>query len=188
MTIHSAKGLEFSCVFIAGLEEELFPSIMSFNTQKDLEEERRLFYVAITRAKEYLFISYAVTRFKWGLLNHCIPSRFVSEISEEFLEKDQTLSSPVKTKIPSYEKAPSISTVPFSKTGKMIKVSSVANKENENRNDNILSGMDVEHERFGKGKVISREGTAPNIKVTVFFKDHGQKQLLLKFARLKIIS
>ncbi len=193
MTVHSAKGLEFKCVFIAGMEEELFPSFMSVNTTRELEEERRLFYVAVTRAMEYVFISYAATRFKWGLLNHCIPSRFISEINEEFVEPEYSDQHPAgvsilpKMKVKAGTSAPG--EIPFNRHRKLVKVKTSENQVPDNKdNDNILSGMDVEHERFGRGKVISREGTAPNAKVTVFFKDHGQKQLLLKFARLKIIS
>ena len=193
MTAHSAKGLEFKCVFVAGMEEELFPSFMSANTMKELEEERRLFYVAITRAMEYLFISYAATRFKWGILNHCNPSRFISDIDEKYIEPESQLTSiPKQTpkqpeKIYSHGKA--AESIPFKTTRKFVRIED-KNTVNDEIADphGIMTGMNVEHERFGKGKVLSKEGIAPNIRVTVFFKDHGQKQLLLKFARLKIIS
>jgi len=194
MTIHSAKGLEFPCVFIAGLEEELFPSFMSVNTLKELEEERRLFYVAITRAKQYLYISYASTRFKWGLLNHCVPSRFVGEIDERFIESEN--AGQISSEILKVQSSQDIK-----KTGqkhevtqpvrhkKLVKIDDKGNNDSDNYDPyGIMTGMNVEHERFGKGKVISREGAIPNVKVTVFFKDHGQKQLLLKFAKLKVIS
>jgi DNA helicase II / ATP-dependent DNA helicase PcrA len=193
MTIHSAKGLEFKNVFIAGMEEELFPSFMSVGTQKDLEEERRLFYVALTRAMENVFISYAATRYKWGILSHCTPSRFISDIDEHFLELPPPLQD---NSVPKNQKASPFSQKPegspqntFLNQKKLVKIEKAPDKATDADNSQgLMAGMDVEHERFGEGKVISIEGNPPNVKATVLFKEHGQKQLLLKFARLKIIS
>lgn len=193
MTIHSAKGLEFKNVFIAGMEEELFPSFMSVGTQKDLEEERRLFYVALTRAMENVFISYAATRYKWGILSHCTPSRFISDIDEHFLDLPPPLqdnSVPKNQKgSPFSQKSEGSPQNTFLNQKKLVKIEKAPDKAvDADNSQGIMAGMDVEHERFGKGKVISIEGNPPNVKATVFFKEHGQKQLLLKFARLKIIS
>jgi DNA helicase II / ATP-dependent DNA helicase PcrA len=190
MTVHSAKGLEFKNIFIAGMEEELFPSGMSSGTPAELEEERRLFYVAVTRAMEKVYISYAHTRYKWGIPSYCTPSRFIKDIDEQFLDipvtrEDRNAVS--FTKENSY-KEPN-STIPFHSHKKLVKMeTSVQTAFEASDSSGIMVGMDVEHERFGKGKVISKEGDTGNAKATIFFKDHGQKQLLLKFAKLKIIS
>ena len=194
MTIHSAKGLEFKNIFITGLEEELFPSFMSATTPKELEEERRLFYVALTRAKENVFISYAATRYKWGVLSNCTPSRFLGEIDEQFIDLPLTVRDDAAMKnnsgkliTKSYENKPQNT---FLNQKNLVKMENSVSKPIEASSDpfEIMTGMEVEHERFGKGKVISKEGFPPNAKATVFFKEHGQKQLLLKFAKLKIIS
>ncbi len=194
MTIHSAKGLEFRNVFISGVEEELFPSFMSVNTQKELDEERRLFYVALTRAMENVFISYSLSRYKWGVLSYCKPSRFIKEIDREFLDFSMVpgLDPVIK---PSYQNSlDHIRHKPREKAlfnhNRFLKIDNISRNEPIAADDpsGIMVGMKVEHARFGKGKVISKEGMSPNVKATVFFKEHGQKQLLLKFARLKIIS
>lgn len=193
MTIHSAKGLEFRCVFIAGVEEELFPSFLSAYTLKELEEERRLFYVALTRAKENVYISYATTRFKWGLLVNCRPSRFIDEIDDNYIEQNSGSAqyySPEKSFDKSIPESSYSSPVkPLQTHRKLVRIEKDISEGSEiGSQEEIMAGMQIEHERFGRGKVISREGSAQNAKITVFFKDHGQKQLLLKFARLKIIS
>ena len=199
MTIHSAKGLEFRQVFLAGLEEELFPSQMSTSMPKDLEEERRLFYVAVTRAKERVTISFAGTRYRWGLLTNCNPSRFITEIDEHYLELPPSLSarhesrqgsaltgSTVRPEAGSRRIVP-----PTAITGKrLVKMNETRPAPDAENVDpaKIQVGMVVEHPRFGRGKVIGKEGNPPNVKATVFFKDHGQKQLLLKFAKLNIVG
>ncbi len=204
MTVHSAKGLEFKYVFIAGMEEELFPSSFSSSSVKDLEEERRLFYVAITRAEIQATITYTGTRFKWGSINYCKPSRFIREIDSNYLdwdvnEPDPILSSdddlfsfgkPSTRKTSSIASAPPIRPPSGSKWVKVQGKSPVTQKTGFQPNDpqEIHAGMSVEHIRFGKGKVLSTEGNHPNVKATVFFKNFGQKQLLLKFAKLKIIT
>lgn len=205
MTVHSAKGLEFKYVFIAGVEEDLFPSAMSAASLRELEEERRLFYVALTRAKEQVTISYTNSRFRWGVMNYCKPSRFIKEIDEEFLDwpaDETTMNFFEKEENPlpfsgfrgrkSSQSSPIPQTRPpagknWKRVYKTAPESPMPDNFKSSDPANIQNGMEVEHIRFGKGKVINLEGTPPNIKATVFFHSHGQKQLLLKFAKLKII-
>jgi DNA helicase-2/ATP-dependent DNA helicase PcrA len=190
MTIHAAKGLEFPYVYIAGLEENLFPSIQSLGSRADLEEERRLFYVALTRAEKKVFISFAENRYRWGNLTICEPSRFIDEIDSNYISypqrapfrkvppgglMDQT-SSPVIRKN-------------LKKLGHLQNKSLTGEAGNENFIiEQIIPGAEVEHARFGKGKVISVEGTGASKKASVFFKTVGQKQLLLQYAKLKVVS
>jgi DNA helicase-2/ATP-dependent DNA helicase PcrA len=200
MTIHSSKGLEFPQVHIVGLEENLFPSQMSLNSRSDLEEERRLFYVAITRAEYKLTISYATSRFKFGTLISCEPSRFLDEIDAKYLELDFTAKpAPGTNSFDDERNAWSRKTDTFSKpkaaTAPPVKTTSILAKAHvpsdgfkPSDTSNLQVGMQVEHERFGFGKVISLEGNKPDIKATIFFKEIGQKQLLLKFAKLSIIT
>ena len=189
MTIHAAKGLEFKNVYVTGLEEELFPSRMSSSTREELEEERRLFYVALTRAMNKVTLSYAVTRYRWGVPVNGTPSRFIREIDVRFIanpEEDGSQSAPPKD----FNKKPSISL----NMGRMKPVGQAlrqsGGKDAFESDDPVLvqTGMQVIHLRFGKGKVLNLEGEFPNRKATVFFNDHGQKQLLLKFAKLKILK
>ena len=194
MTIHQAKGLEFPFIFVMGLEENLFPSIQSLNSRADLEEERRLFYVAITRAQKKLTLSYSETRYRWGNLTTGEPSRFIDEIPEQYIDQPKrNLKNPAsfrsddnfsnilkgsKPVVPSQRNLKSIQKLPDTNNGK---------SETPDSDQEILTGMDVEHERFGKGKVVSVEGHGPNKKATVFFQGVGQKQLLLRFAKLNIL-
>jgi len=206
MTIHSSKGLEFPQVFVVGLEENLFPSQMSLNSRSDLEEERRLFYVATTRAENKLTLSYATSRFKFGTLISCEPSRFLDEIDAKYLELDFT-AKPASTGSSFFDdereawsrKSNSGNNGggdTFSKPKPAtIKTTSILAKAHvpspgfaPSDTSNLQVGMEVEHERFGFGKVISMEGKKPDVKATIFFKEIGQKQLLLKFAKLFIIS
>ncbi|HDR90432.1 MAG TPA: ATP-dependent DNA helicase [Bacteroidetes bacterium] len=201
MTVHSAKGLEFDYVFIAGMEEDLFPSHMSVSTQRELEEERRLFYVALTRARKKVHISYAGTRFRWGTPSVCNPSRFITELDEQYIILPEDAGRPV-----SYTERPFLhehrrpepkTSRPLSNRSELTGKKWVRTKTpapatgNFSRPDDIppvKAGMLVEHPRFGKGEVQEVEGVPPDVKATVFFTDHGKKQLLLKFARLKIIG
>jgi len=197
MTIHSSKGLEFPQVNVVGLEENLFPSQMSLNSRSDLEEERRLFYVAVTRAERKLIISYATSRFKFGTLISCEPSRFLDEIDAQYLELDFT-AKPVSSSNPFFDderNAWSKRGDTFSKPkAAQVKTTSILAKAHvpspgftPSDTSNLQVGMEVEHERFGFGKVISLEGNKPDVKATIFFKEIGQKQLLLKFAKLRLI-
>lgn len=193
MTMHSAKGLEFKKVYLAGIEEGVFPSKMSMNSDKELEEERRLFYVALTRAEEKAILSYANNRYKWGVSNKTRPSRFIYDIDPQYMV------------FPEYESNHEAE----SKTGDLKTENSFGSRLNSPEKDRNLKkigkrpretgdkseykgdlqvGMKVKHDRFGEGKILNIEGALPNTKVTIFFHDHGQKQLLLKFAKLKIIS
>ncbi len=200
MTIHSAKGLEFSQVFVVGLEENLFPSQLSLNSRTDLEEERRLFYVAITRAEKKLTLSYATSRYRWGSLTNCEPSRFIEEIDPQYLDLDFKVvqksnqhaffdeeRSNWKQK-DSFSK-PKPATTPGFKSKSILPKAHVPSEGfSPSDTSGLQVGMEVEHERFGFGKVVHIEGNKPDLKATIFFKELGQKQLLLKFAKLRIIG
>lgn len=213
MTVHAAKGLEFKCVYVVGVEENLFPSSMSVNSQKEIEEERRLFYVAVTRAEKFATISYAQSRYKWGSLTSNAPSRFIKEIDGEYLdmppdddfddgfeediEEDNFYENKRRnfsnSKVFPRKNKPLPQPVSFNQNKNLIHLDKAANspaEENFEADDASLVqvGMNVSHQRFGPGKVIHLEGKYPNTKATVFFHEAGQKQLLLKFARLKIMD
>ncbi|HMM12022.1 MAG TPA: 3'-5' exonuclease [Bacteroidales bacterium] len=184
MTIHAAKGLEFPYVFIVGLEENLFPSIQSLGTRAELEEERRLFYVALTRAMKKVTLSYAETRYRWGSLSLAEPSRFLEEIDPAYIEKPRKLAkSGFETIQPSGFTARKLTLVaqPVSQDDKQEDF-------HPSDTDNLEEGMMVEHQKFGQGKVVKVEGSGANKKATVHFNGIGHKQLLLKFARLRIIT
>jgi DNA helicase-2/ATP-dependent DNA helicase PcrA len=187
MTMHSAKGLEFNNVYIAGVEEELFPSPLSVDSPEELEEERRLFYVAITRARKNVFITHAQNRYRWGIQTSCRPSRFLRDIDPEFLELPaENTGHTHNTKFDQYN---------FHKKPILIQKKSavISRPVNENFNpdhpDAVQSGMKVEHSTFGIGKVLRIEGVSPNRKASIFFQEIGEeKQLLLKFAKLRIVT
>jgi DNA helicase II / ATP-dependent DNA helicase PcrA len=213
MTIHASKGLEFPYVNIVGLEENLFPSQLSLNSREDMEEERRLFYVALTRAEKKATLSYALTRYRWGQLSYCEPSRFIEEIDEQFLElpveaprattprfenersqffgtqnrfsqKSATPSSGPKIK----DEPPPTPIAPprnFKKVNTSPSSTAIGDYSSA---EEILVGSEVMHEKFGKGKVLALDGNSPDIKATIFFPKEGQKQLLLRFAKLKVIA
>jgi DNA helicase II / ATP-dependent DNA helicase PcrA len=208
MTIHSAKGLEFKFVFLVGLEEDLFPSNMSSSTQKELEEERRLFYVALTRAEETAVITFAKERYKWGTPTSCKPSRFIKEIDEQYLDlPDSFFEKPMsftgndddfgfssKPRFFKPKQNPVNGTLPLANK-KLIKLSQ-AQKQQVAVNEEITpddpsliqEGMIVRHGKFGLGEIVKIEGLLPNAKALVHFEIVGEKQLLLKFAKLQIIS
>jgi len=191
MTIHAAKGLEFPVVFIVGLEENLFPSQLSLNSRSDLEEERRLFYVAITRAEKRLIMSYAQTRFRWGNLIHCEPSRFIDEIDEQYIDFPHTTPEPTRKPFSFDQERMRFSGArsnPNLKPVRKLKTTSSVSTFEGDDPSALATGMEVMHEKFGKGKVISTEGEAPNKKATVFFPKVGHKQLLLRFAKIKILD
>lgn len=218
MTIHSAKGLEFKHVFLAGLEEELFPSKFTVGNVSELEEERRLFYVAITRAETSLFISYARSRYRWGQLTDCQPSRFIKDISEEFIEyqnksisgspfsdstrnqygnksiKPKTNLAANKNRFSGFNKdnvvKKSTSTTGSASRFKKVERTTVGSSASisNQKQNKIKVGAKVLHERFGKGEVVAMEGNFPNTKAVIEFETAGKKQLLLKFAKLNIIE
>jgi len=187
MTIHAAKGLEFPYVFIVGLEENLFPSMQSVSSRADLEEERRLFYVALTRAMKKVTLSYAETRYRYGQLMIGEPSRFLEEIDEKYLDiPKQTRISSSGGDFRKNEKTV-IANRPQTRNLKPITQENANNFESSDMSQ-LQTGMAVEHSKFGKGKIIAIEGYGPNKKATVFFNGVGQKKLLLRFAKLKILS
>ena len=183
MSIHMAKGLEFPIVYVVGLEENLFPSIMSINTREEIEEERRLFYVAMTRAKERLILSHCEQRFKWGNIIDCEPSRFLSEIDMNFVNNINTSRSFIKQKID--ENKLRIKKLPH-KNLKKITHSSISKIKDPLININL--NEKVYHERFGEGIVEDIEGDGDNIRAKINFKSSGEKKILLKFAKLKILK
>jgi DNA helicase-2/ATP-dependent DNA helicase PcrA len=192
MTIHAAKGLEFPYVYIVGLEENLFPSIQSLNSRADLEEERRLFYVALTRAMKKVTLSYAENRYRWGTLTISEPSRFIDEIDFTAFDTPKKVSFiPEENRFITSRnnlQGTRDQRHPFRKNFRRVLPSSGDDQSGtDNNTDLIQVGMNVEHARFGTGKVISMEGTGPNKKATIYFQNIGQKQLLLKFAKLRIL-
>ena len=190
MTIHLAKGLEFPYVYIVGLEENLFPSAMNLNSRNELEEERRLFYVALTRAEKKVFLSYVLSRYRWGKLVDSEQSRFINEIKDEYIQRNIIQKSSYFTfsDKPSFNKVGIRYKKPETRPPKnfvKIKKSSI----NSNLFDNKLSiGNIVIHDRFGKGKVIYIEGVSDNQKAEILFEKAGTKKLLLRFSKLKIIA
>ncbi len=212
MTIHLAKGLEFPHVFIVGLEEDLFPSAMSLSSRSDLEEERRLFYVALTRAENQAYLTYAQSRYRWGKLVDSEPSRFIEEIDSQYLEylnpennsgyrykpmmdvdifgdidkSKLRTAKPVASKPPAY-----LNTQANEKPNirKLKPVSGVRTQGNTNLFDsNLAIGNVVMHERFGKGQIINIEGMAGDKKAEIKFEVGGVKKLLLRFAKLEVIG
>jgi DNA helicase II / ATP-dependent DNA helicase PcrA len=199
MTIHSSKGLEFPHVFLVGLEENLFPSQLSINSRTELEEERRLFYVAVTRAEKTCTISYASSRFQWGNLVSSEPSRFISEINQDYLSFENPYGSsmgggrslnsgrPVTER--GFVGGLNKTTVAPS-SGSLKSLSDLSSKPatSEAMNLDLKVGYNVEHDRFGKGKVTKLEGTGVDKKATIFFPHAGAKTLLLRFAKLTVLE
>ena len=234
MSIHSAKGLEFAHVFVVGMEEQLFPSQMAMQSRSELEEERRLFYVALTRAEKTCTLSYALTRYRWGQLMQSEPSRFLDEIDPACVEMPSTRerkptpfsggagfeaarkgwrAMPGGTSTPGGPSTPGDSSTPDDalrapraeeapappRAGLKrfeLPVPPFAGKGNkrlrphlpEGGETELAEGTVVQHDRFGKGKVVKVEGVAPNQKATVFFPEAGLRQLLLKFAKLQVLE
>jgi DNA helicase II / ATP-dependent DNA helicase PcrA len=217
MTIHSAKGLEFKHLIIAGVEEELFPSMMSIDNPKDLEEERRLFYVALTRAEKSVILTFAALRYKWGIQNSCSPSRFIKEIDTKYLElppdfypvlpgseagppeKENFVPAAYKKVINQRTQASQIQSAGGGRklvnmnqatrsTPSPASTSSHPPKDFTPSDPGMIKvGTRVEHPRFGIGAVHQLEGAGSNIKATVLF-PIGTKQLLLKFAKLRVVD
>lgn len=215
MTIHLAKGLEFPTVFIVGMEEDLFPSAMSMNTRSELEEERRLFYVALTRAEHQAYITYAQSRYRWGKLVDCEPSRFIQEIDPQYLEflsppetnyrykstinpdifgdvdkSKLRQSKPVSGTPPKYiteERDRVRATHDIRKLREMSSATKSNAKLPEEFNG-LKEGNLIMHERFGKGKILNLEGAGADRKAEILFEVGGIKKLLLRFAKLKILE
>ncbi len=212
MTIHLAKGLEFPHVFVVGMEEDLFPSAMSMKTRSELEEERRLFYVALTRAEHQAYLTYAQSRYRWGKLVDSEPSRFIEEINSEYLEYMNPIDSGYRYK-PSMDidifgdvdksklrLAKPTSGTPSEYIGKnepnssinirrLKPLSSGASTSKNNVTDaNLAVGNIVMHERFGKGEIIGLEGVGADKKAEIRFDVGGLKKLLLRFAKLNVIG
>ena len=209
MTIHAAKGLEFSCVFAAGLEELLFPNAMAINTREELEEERRLFYVVITRAKQKLWITYANTRYRFGQLVQNEPSRFLEELPAASLDRSfagtKTIPSrPSQSSWGGYGPGRTRESNPEHTTGSSSseKPSYLAPKPSVNKvvehvpspgfapsdMTELEAGQRVEHMKFGYGEVIKVEGSAHNPIATVRFENNGEKKIMLNYARLRIVK
>jgi DNA helicase-2/ATP-dependent DNA helicase PcrA len=212
MTIHLAKGLEFENVFIVGMEENLFPSMMSLGSRDDLEEERRLFYVAITRAKKSAFLTYSHIRYRWGKLIDCEPSRFLEELDEKHLNID------IPNYVPNHLAHEKITT--FNVSSKNSKTNSYQQKNRQKKtsipnnsvkfkrphnlkpiqknhklespfnqiNSSLVSGNRVIHDRFGSGTIKEISGENMDQKATIIFDNVGEKKLLLKFAKLELIK
>jgi DNA helicase-2/ATP-dependent DNA helicase PcrA len=189
MTIHMAKGLEFKYVYIVGLEEDLFPSQMMLSSRAELEEERRLFYVAITRAQKRLFLSYALTRYRFGRLKNCEPSRFLDDVDQTFIK--------VSSKFSGYESTPVSGS--YAKTLVTGIKKTIASKQPVRAStykpsldfapsdtSGLQEGMKVEHPKFGFGKVVVMDFSGADRKAKILFDDFGEKTLLLSFAKLKI--
>lgn len=213
MTIHAAKGLEFKSVFIVGVEEDTFPSSMSIYDPSQLEEERRLFYVALTRAEEFVALSFVKQRMKWGQLSYPAPSRFIGEIDKDYLDgelhesrttgssfglgsKGSSGSNPERGEsvglrnsfsTRSYDR-PASSSAPKPFLKKIVTNSMPSNSSLATPTTNLKVGMRVEHFKFGKGSITSIEEAGIDTRGIIAFDQFGEKQLLLKFAKLKIIE
>ncbi|EGV42731.1 ATP-dependent DNA helicase [Bizionia argentinensis JUB59] len=212
MTIHLAKGLEFPYVYIVGLEEDLFPSAMSMGTRSELEEERRLFYVALTRAEKQAYLTYALSRYRWGKLIDSDPSRFIEEIDEKYLDiltpaeerrfnpmlDSDIFGDPEPNKVrfkkpvqPTFKKkGPPVSKVEKKQlpTSKNLKPVSKTGGNTNLFDGKLVVGNMVEHLRFGKGEVLTIEGAGADVKAEIKFHNGGVKKLLLRFAKLEIIG
>ena len=218
MTVHSAKGLEFKNVFVVGMEENLFPSSMVGDSPRALEEERRLFYVAITRAEEHCFLSYAKTRFRYGKMEFGSPSRFLKDIDIRFLRlpQDAGMFRRVEEEAAAFRRenargfAPDREDAPYGgkervsvrpkqqiiaptvsrnlkRVAPSVNTASTSPSAGASAN-RVQQGQLIEHERFGLGEVLKVEGEGDNAKATIRFKNAGDKQLLLRFARFKVLS
>ena len=190
MTIHLAKGLEFPYVYIVGLEENLFPSAMNLNSRTELEEERRLFYVALTRAEKKIYLSYVLSRYRWGKPVDSEKSRFIDEIKGEYLQNNviqRSISKDFSQKS-QFNKVGIRYKKPETRPAKnFVKLKTSSFKSNL-FDSKLIVGNIVIHERFGKGEVISIEGQGGDRKAEIKFEKGGLKKLLLRFSRLEIIS
>ncbi|MGI4824551.1 MAG: ATP-dependent helicase [Janthinobacterium lividum] len=187
MTIHSAKGLEFRNVYIVGMEENLFPSQMMITSRADLEEERRLFYVAITRAEKKLTLSYATSRYQWGNLRSCEKSRFLDEIDPQYLNV-KFAASPAVGESPFqhvFERRSNLVATPPRKTAATKYVAPADFQPSDT--SNLQAGQRVEHPKFGFGQVTTLEKQQGTVKAIIQFEEVGEKTLLLSFAKLRVL-
>ena len=217
MTIHAAKGLEFSCVFVVGVEETLFPSAMSINTREELEEERRLFYVAVTRAKQRLWLTYANARYRFGQLQQNDPSRFIAEMPSQHIDQSyagggssknndwsnqgnafQRMQRGFQSTVDgrqSTEKKYGDAPIAKEKPTYLTPVNRNATVNHIPSNDFVASdtsslqaGEKVEHQKFGFGTVTKVEGSAHNPIATIMFDNNGEKKIMLNYAKLRIMG
>jgi DNA helicase-2/ATP-dependent DNA helicase PcrA len=195
MTVHTAKGLEFKIVYIVGVEENLFPSAMSINSRSEIEEERRLFYVALTRAEKQAYITYSLYRSRWGQFNDTEPSRFIGEIDDQFTElignqknnsSNYRTNTSLKPDIFGSRSPENPKKITINVPKNLKKVSEIKPTSTGKIAD-VQIGCFVIHETFGKGEVLGIEGTGPNKKAEIKFEKVGIKKLLLQFAKLQMI-
>lgn len=209
MTIHAAKGLEFECVFVGGLEENLFPGALSINTREELEEERRLFYVAITRAKKFLWLTYANTRYRFGQLVQNDPSRFLNELPQEMIDKSFAGGGARNSSLSNAGSAYSRMTRGFSTEARFGAAPAIKQVErpaylntatkkvvDHQPSTNFIAsdisllqpGKRVEHQKFGFGKIEKIEGSSHNPVATIIFETNGEKKIMLQYARLMVVE
>ncbi|WP_373019135.1 3'-5' exonuclease, partial [Muriicola sp.] len=209
MTIHLAKGLEFPYVYIVGMEEDLFPSAMSMNTRSELEEERRLFYVALTRAEKQAYLTYTQNRYRWGKLIDAEPSRFLEEIDEKYIDNltpvdnyrfkplissdifGEVDKSRLRQQKPTNGTPPSPGRPSADQLRKLRKIRPNLGEPSVRTQEDIpeLSvGTKVNHTRFGKGEVIKLEGAGNDKKAEIRFERGDVKKLLLRFAKLEVLN
>ena len=188
MTIHLSKGLEFPYVFIVGLEEDLFPSALSLNSRGELEEERRLFYVALTRAEKQAYISYTLSRYRWGKIVDVEASRFIEEMDTEYIEfnNNDTIFSPVNPG--SLKRGKKINNVYSTNNKKLKSLNNIGKISDYSiQNNSLKVNQKVSHERFGLGIILGIDGKGKEKIASIDFKGIGIKKLLLRFAKLKTI-
>lgn len=187
MTIHAAKGLEFRNVFVVGMEENLFPSPMTDQSPRALEEERRLFYVAITRAQQHCYLSYARSRFRYGKMEFGTPSRFLRDIDARYLQLPRDLEPASRPIEPVQPRRVHIAPPAAPRTLRRVESVPAASQRNAGT-PSLQPGQHIQHERFGHGQVLQIEGSGENVKATIRFDNAGVKQLLLRFARFKVVE
>ncbi|MFL0682137.1 MAG: ATP-dependent helicase [Algoriphagus aquaeductus] len=195
MTIHSSKGLEFKQVFVVGMEEDLFPSQMMMQSREDLEEERRLFYVASTRAMEKLYLTYALTRYRFGRLLNCEPSRFLEEVDPSTIKVNKRMTATREMPgalrregLPGSQGFIGIKKQPETRVASTLKIHTPSPDFKPSNTNNLQAGQLVEHPKFGFGKVQKIETEGLNKKASIDFEHFGEKTLLLSFAKLRIID
>ena len=208
MTIHSSKGLEFDNVFVTGIEENLFPGALTVMDPRDLEEERRLFYVAVTRAKKRIMLYYAENRFRFGKLTPMAPSRFLKDIDVSYVDWHGLSASPFLATFDDefegytkFQRKPSFSTssspqsvsfkpVEQQQPRNLVPLKKMSSRPSEEIADSsqLLDGVRIKHKMFGEGRIVSRIGEGENTKLVVEFDSGDTKTLLLKFAKLQILD